>query len=233
MFDIAWADGSVRRVRGKTMIKRASFGLLAALAVFATPANAQNLVFNGSFEEAIVNPGGSFLTLGTGSTAITGWTVSAGSIDYIGDYWNAQDGDRSIDLAGSSLGTISQSVATTALQFYTVDFYASRNPDGGEALRTGTISFGGTTMPFQYSASNSLGNMNWQLYSYTFAATGPFTLLSFAADASAGCCWGPALDNVSMIAAIPEPEVWAMLLFGFGAIGFQLRRRGKLRTVTA
>ena len=87
MFDIAWANGSVRRVEGSTMIKRAFFGLLAALAVFATPANAQNLVFNGSFEQATVNPGGSFLTLGTGSTAINNWEVSAGSIDYIGGYW--------------------------------------------------------------------------------------------------------------------------------------------------
>lgn len=216
-----------------TMIKRTFFGLLAALAVFATPANAQNLVFNGSFEQATVNPGGSFLTLGTGDTSINGWTVSAGSIDYIGGYWPAQDGVRSVDLAGNSLGTISQSVATTALQFYTVSFWASRNPDGGLPLRTGTISFGGQTMPFSYSSSNSLGNMNWQQYTYTFAAVGASTLLSFAADASAGCCWGPALDNVSMIAAIPEPEVWAMLLFGFGAIGLQMRRRGGLRAVTA
>ena len=216
------------------MIKRASFGLLAALAVFATPANAQNLVFNGSFEQATVDPGGSFLALGTGSTAINNWTVSAGSIDYIGDYWKAQDGGRSVDLAGSSLGTIEQSVATTESQFYTLSFWASRNPDGGLPERTGTISFGGQPMPFSYSSSNSLGSMNWQQYTFTFqAAAGASTLLRFAADTSAGCCWGPAIDNVRMIAAIPEPEVWAMLLFGFGAIGFQMRRRRGLRTVTA
>ncbi|WP_240325548.1 PEPxxWA-CTERM sorting domain-containing protein [Sphingomonas mesophila] len=35
------------------------------------------------------------------------------------------------------------------------------------------------------------------------------------------------------IAAVPEPEIWAMLLLGFGAIGFQMRRRNQLRTVTA
>lgn len=214
------------------MIKRALFGLLASLAVFATPANAQNLVFNGSFETGI-NPGSYTTLYATDNTSIANWTVSGGSVDYIGTYWTAQDGVRSIDLAGISLGTISQSVATTALQYYTVSFWASRNPDGGLPMRTGTISFGGQTMPFQYSTSNSTSMMNWQQYTYTFAATGASTLLSFAADASAGCCFGPALDNVSMIAAIPEPEVWAMLLLGFGAIGFQMRRRGGLRTVTA
>ena len=35
------------------------------------------------------------------------------------------------------------------------------------------------------------------------------------------------------IAAVPELEVWAMLIFGFGAVGLQMRRRGGLRTVTA
>lgn len=214
------------------MIKRTILGLAASLAIFATPAAAQNLVQNGGFENATINPG-SFTTLGTGSTSINNWTVTAGSIDYIGSYWQPQEGSRSVDLAGNSLGTISQSVATNPLQFYTVSFWASRNPDGGLPLRTGTISFGGQNQTFQYSSSNSRTAMNWQQYSYTFAATGISTLLSFAADTSAGCCFGPALDNVSMIAAVPEPEVWAMMLLGFGAIGFQMRRRGGLRSVTA
>lgn len=214
------------------MLKRTFVGLIAALALHSGPAAAQNLVFNGSFEQGVVP--GSFTTINAlDTTSITGWTVGSGSVDYIGSYWAAQDGNRSVDLAGNSLGTISQSISTTALQSYTVNFWASRNPDGGAALRTGTISFGGTTLPFQYSSANSLGAMNWQLYSYNFVANGASTLLSFAADASAGCCYGPALDNVSMIAAIPEPEVWAMLLFGFGAIGLQMRRRRGLRAVTA
>ncbi len=64
----------------------------------------------------------------------------------------------------------------------------------------------------------------WAPYSFTFVATGSSELLSFAADGSAGCCYGPALDNVS-IAAVPEPATWSMMLLGFGAIGVGLRRR--------
>lgn len=204
------------------MMKRV---VVAALAlVIGTSAGAQS-VTNGSFETG-PNPGSGFITLGTGDTSITGWTVSSGSIDYIGGYWTAQDGSRSIDLAGDSIGSISQTITgLTPGQMYTVNFWASKNPDGGLPTRTGTVSFGGTVLPFSYSSSNDRTTMNWMLYSYDFLATGSSTTLTFAADASAGCCYGPALDNVSLVAAVPEPSTWAMMLVGLGALGYGLRRR--------
>jgi len=35
------------------------------------------------------------------------------------------------------------------------------------------------------------------------------------------------LDSIS-VAAVPEPATWAMMLLGFGAIGFTMRRRKDL-----
>ena len=64
-------------------------------------------VTNGSFESGVAfsDP---FITLNaTDSTSITGWTVSAGSIDYIGSYWQPADGSRSLDMNGLSTGAIS------------------------------------------------------------------------------------------------------------------------------
>src|SRR4051794_23577839 len=199
--------------------------LTAALSFgIATAANAQS-VTNGSFETG-TDPGASFITLTAPDNSILGWSVDSGSIDYIGGYWPAEDGTRSIDLAGNSVGSISQLITgTVAGQSYTVNFWASKNPDGGDPLRTGIVSFGGVDMPFAYSSSNSLSDMMWAPYSFTFLATGSSSSLSFAADASAGCCYGPALDNVSLAAAVPEPATWAMMLLGFGAVGWQLRRR--------
>ena len=54
---------------------------LAALAVVLGTASVAQAatITNGSFETG-PNPGG-FTTLGTGNTAITGWTVASGSID--------------------------------------------------------------------------------------------------------------------------------------------------------
>lgn len=215
------------------MKKRSVVVAATAVAIFASPANS-NLVVNGGFEQG-TNPG-SYTQVNPGDSNIAFWNVTGGNVDYIGTYWDGQGtgADRSIDLAGSALGTIAQTVTgLVANQWYTVSFYASRNPDGGTPTRTGTMMVGGTPYTFSYSAPSSKSNMNWQLFSYNFLATGTSTLLSFSADASAGCCWGPALDTVSLVAAVPEPEIWAMLLFGFGAIGWQMRRRRKLRAVTA
>lgn len=190
----------------------------------ATAANSQS-VSNGSFEIG-PDPGSTFITLTAPDNSIADWSVDSGSIDYIGGYWPAEDGSRSIDLAGTSVGSISQTITgLTSGQAYTVNFWASKNPDGGDPIRTGTVTFGGVSMPFAYSDSNSLSNMMWAPYSFTFIASGSSDLLSFAADGSAGCCYGPALDNVSLAAAVPEPATWAMMLLGLGAIGFGMRRR--------
>lgn len=202
--------------------------LAAGLALAsASGANAATVI-NGDFETGTdpnASPNG-FITLTAPDSAnLPGWTISSGSIDYVGNYWQAQGGSaRSVDLAGISLGTLSQSIATVAGQLYEVTFWASKNPDGGDPTRTGTVSFGGGSQTFAYSAINDRSNMNWQQYSFDFTATGPTSLLSFAADASAGCCYGPALDTVS-VAAVPEPATWGMMLLGFLGIGAVLRRR--------
>lgn len=203
------------------MIKR----MLLAAALSASIASSANaaLVINGGFEDGPAT-GGTFTTLFAGDTSITGWEVTAGSIDYIGGYWQAAGGTHSIDLAGVSLGTISQTISTIAGQWYEVSFFVSKNPDGGADERTGTVSFDGTILPFAYSAPTSLADMNWVEYTYQFLATDSSTILSFAADPTAGCCYGPALDEVA-VAAVPEPSTWAMLLLGFGAVGYGLRRR--------
>jgi choice-of-anchor C domain-containing protein len=199
--------------------------LISALIAATLPvaANAAAVV-NGSFEDG-TNPG-SFTTVGTGSSAITGWDVLAGSVDYIGTYWQASDGVRSVDLSGNAIGTLGQTVTgLTAGQSYQVSFDVSRNPDGGVTPRTGVFKAGAQTFGFSYTdASSTRANMKWETVSYSFLATGTSALISFSSDASGGCCFGPALDNVS-IAAVPEPASWAMMIGGFGLLGAALRRR--------
>lgn len=38
---------------------------------------------------------------------------------------------------------------------------------------------------------------------------------------------------VAVAGAVPEPATWAMMLMGFGGIGFALRRRSTVRTTVA
>lgn len=103
--------------------KRTALALLTLAT--ASPAFAASLITNGSFETGAAP--GSFTTESAGSTDITGWTIASGSVDYIGSYWAASDGARSIDIAGSAIGALSQSFATTAGQKYLVTFDLSSN----------------------------------------------------------------------------------------------------------
>lgn len=206
-------------------MRKLLLGLAATLSL-STAANAATIV-NGSFESG-VNPG-SFTTLATGSTAITGWTVGGASIDYIGSYWTpAGIGSRSIDLAGNGIGSISQIIATVTGQMYNVSFFVSRNPDGGITPRNGFVDVGGT--PTQVSFANggsTRQNMGWEQRNFVFTAASTSTTLRFSADpATSRTSFGLGLDNVS-IAAVPEPGTWMMLLLGFGMIGGALRSRKK------
>ncbi|WP_419807938.1 choice-of-anchor C family protein [Sphingomonas sp.] len=199
--------------------------LAAAAAVsFGSAADAQSFA-NGSFEDGAAP--GSFTTLNGGSTVITGWTVTGNSVDYIGDYWNADTGSRSIDLNGNGQGGIQQTFSTIAGRSYTVGFSLAGNPDGAPATKTvSTIaSDGGASQIYTFDSSGSTrSNMGWLPYTYSFLASGGSTTLSFASGDTGS--YGAALDSVSVsLSAVPEPATWALMILGFGLTGGAMRRR--------
>jgi len=97
---------------------------------------------NGSFETG-THSSGSFDALAAGNTNLTDWSIDSGSIDWIGSYWQAADGSRSLDLNGVEPGTISQTLATTVDNTYTVTFFLSGNPAGGPLAKTLTVGASG------------------------------------------------------------------------------------------
>jgi choice-of-anchor C domain-containing protein len=197
--------------------------ILALACAIAFPATAYAGPFiNGSFESG-TNPG-IFTPLAAGSTAITGWTVGGDSVDYIGTYWNAQNGSRSVDLSGNAPGSIFQTFDTVLGQVYNVTFFLGANGDGPPPTKTvsvtatgnaaGNYSVGTTPFPPNVTA--------WSPFNYVFTATGTSTTLNFTSTGTTA--YGAALDNVN-VTAVPEPATWALMIFGFGAIGGVLRRR--------
>lgn len=200
-------------------------GLLAAVAAVAmlpSAANAAEFV-NGSFEAG--TPAGSFSTVSGGNnSSITGWTATGNSVDYIGSYWTAQDGSRSIDLNGGAQGGIQQTFDTLAGVQYNVTFWLAGNPDGAPITKNVLVSATGATdglFSFDSTGTSKI-NMGWSKYTYNFVGTGSPTTLSFASQ-NAGA-YGAALDNVA-VNAVPEPATWALMLIGFAAVGFGMRRR--------
>jgi choice-of-anchor C domain-containing protein len=209
--------------------------ILAAVLVclpFMWSAAAQaNLILNGSFESGIAP--GNFTTIYAGdSTSITDWTVTSGSVDYIGTYWTAADGSRSLDMNGLAPGQIAQTFNTAVGQAYRVTFALAGNFDGDPNPKTMTViaSVGGSTQSFTFSepANWSHNNMGWVPKTYDFTAADTTTTLTFTGDPTVisgwpnGTPYGPTLDNVD-VTAVPVPPT--VLLLGSGLVGLLGLRR--------
>jgi choice-of-anchor C domain-containing protein len=206
----------------------------AAMLVLAAQGASAATITNGSFETGSINPG-SFTFLGTGSTAITGWTVGgAGGVDYIGTYWTAANGDRSVDLSGGGIGSVSTTITDLiAGQEYTISYKLAGNPAGAPTTKHLQVSvngaggtIGGHLATFNTGAiPSTLSNMGWITQTVIFTADAATATLTFLSQDNTS--YGPALDNVT-IAATPIPG--AILLFGsaLGGMGFLGYRRKKL-----
>jgi choice-of-anchor C domain-containing protein len=201
--------------------------MLAAVAVVAFLATSgksnASLITNGSFEgSGTIN---TYQTLGTGSTLIDGWKVTAGSIDWIGNYWKASDGDRSIDLSGNVPGTIvGQSFDTAIGQQYKVRFDMAGNPDR-PSIKTLEVKVAEVVQEFTFDSNGKTKiDMGWVQKSLTFVAVSETTSLQFR-DLGI-TAWGVALDNVS-VDAVPEPTTLAIwgTLGGLGLIAARRRRK--------
>ncbi len=160
---------------------------------------------NGSFETGTSAPGAGFVTLASGNTSITGWTVTGSGVDYIGGLWPAAEGFRSVDLSAGDAGGIQQSFDTVASHTYHVRFGLAGNPQGNPSVKTVQVQATGST-PVSYTfdtTGHSTSSMGWATNTYTFTATGATTTLSFASqDATA---YGPVLDNVVLTDITPTP----------------------------
>ena len=160
---------------------------------------------NGSFEDGpdVID----ITTLWAVSTDITGWTVVSGSIDLIGSYWDASDGDRSIDLNGGvEPGAISQVFDTEPGALYQVFFDMAGNPDDPPGLKVLVVSANSTAGEYEFdSTGKTRTEMGWTEMSFIFQASSNSTTLEFA-SISPDNAYGSALDNVRVIPIRLFPE---------------------------
>ena len=207
--------------------------LIAASLITASSAGAVTIV-NGSFEDGVPLADGGFATLGTGDTTITGWTVLSDGVDYIGTYWQASAGTRSLDLSALTSGGVSQMLNGFEVgKRYRLTFDVSANPDGGNDTKTLLVSAtGGVPVMYNYvrTAANTRANMLWTTLSYDFVASGAMQSVQFRSQEFNPS--GVALDNVA-ISLVPEPAAWALLIAGFAMTGAALRSRRAMQSVVA
>jgi len=199
----------------------AATAAVATLAFAGTASAAVNLITNGGFVGP--NPNGSFVTVGVSSGVIPGWDVLEGNVDWIQGYWPGSDGDgHSIDLNGTTQGKIGQSIVTEIGKYYTIKFDMNANPDFGTGTRVAIIGANGDLGNRTFEATSPTAGP-WSPRQISFVADSTSTQITFASGTNTNCCFGAAIDNVSV--AVPEPGTWALMIMGFGGAGAMLRRR--------
>ena len=202
---------------------------VAAIAISAMPASAQELVVNGGFEQS------------SSQTATpTGWT-NIGHSDGVITY--------------ASFGT----PVYEGLNYYDFGGYGNSNGPAGDGIQQAIATVIGTSyiLKFGLSSENQAGTSVLQLYfnnvlanTYTQGIDGtgvfkkPFTLQTFSFTATSalttikflegvGSAGGngnndPLIDGVSFTGAagaVPEPATWGLMVLGFGMIGAAARSR--------
>ncbi len=199
------------------MAMNTKLALTALVGAMGVLANAQNLVTNGNFEAGTGALGPDAFVTFTNSSPLTGWNVfPLGDVVVVGQgstfSWLTPSPSKELDLSGvaNTVGSgISQNLATVVGQTYLLklDVYAL----GGSI----DINAGSSTWNRSNVNTRSLGE------TYSFVATSTSTPLSFV---NRGGSWTH-IDNVSVVAAVPEPATMAAL--GLGVIGLVRRKRNK------
>jgi len=230
------------------LLRNFALGSIALAASLA--ANAAGFQ-NGGFENGAPQPPlGSDVTLGPGDTSMTGWTSyglewsgagngRSGDVAWLkcpGGCWTdltPSQGQNFVDLTGYAIhdyGAIYQTFDTVAGTTYNVSFDLGRSDTwtgAGNAAQLFAVAHAGASIiddsdPSWLSFTNT--NQGWASRGFSFVATSATTSLFFAGGYNSNDYIG--LDNVTVTAApVPEPETYAMMLAGLGALGFIARRR--------
>lgn len=201
----------------------AGAALIITLSILAGFSEA-SLVSDGDFSNPYVP--GIFQTYFSGSS-FGPWTVTSGSIDLIGTYWQAPPlGGQSVDMDGDSPGSIRQDLGNLAPGSYQLTFYLAGNPDGGPGTKTLNVQVGGASSIFTFDVTDDNNKsyfMGWTPETLSFTSPGGDTLLTLTSLDAGSSPYGPVIGNVAL-SDPPVPEPCTILLFGIGLAGFAGRR---------
>ncbi|MEU9124377.1 choice-of-anchor C family protein [Streptomyces sp. NPDC048506] len=161
---------------------------------------------DGSFETPKVEPN-TFQEF-TAGQHMGPWKVTSGSVD-LNDagYWQAAEGDQSVDLNGMEPGAVAQTFATTPGVRYTVSYALAGNPHPeGPTVKTGKVLIDGQDVQdFSFDVTGkSYKDMGYVMREVAFVATGKSTTLTFASTTAPRTASGPVIDDVTVERCKPD-----------------------------
>ncbi len=188
---------------------------MATTMAFAGHASAgTNLLSDGDFEAFSAQVASNSYTVYSAGSKVGAWTVGGDSVDLVRGIGGAISG-ISVDLAGYNSGSLSQTFNAQAGSTYTLSWDYFKNANGA----TLSVDFGGKNTTYAPPSAVTSASLTFT------AVTSGVQTVTFGSIGNTAA--GPVLDNVSLtVSAVPEPETYALLLAGLGAVGFVARRRG-------
>ena len=169
------------------------------------------LVFNGSFEHHYLFSTNFQINL-PGAENIEGWTIDGAGVVLTGQYWQASEGNQSVELNYLGSGGISQAITTIPGESYRLEFDLSGEPGMGDPVKGMQIYWDGSlleTVSFD-TTGHSRSDMGWKHLSFDLPnPSTTSTQLRFVGSIPTIGNGGAAIDNVSVVAV---PETYSLFL---------------------
>lgn len=175
-------------------------------------------------------------------SGLTGWSAAPGAlVSVVSTFSNPGTPSTYNPMEGNSFALLragTDGEATGLTQFFSMS--------AGETIKFAVAFAGGDYHPFDDSGFLSIfsfqDNTGTTLFSESIGSVGdyentPWTFVSFTASVSGLYSVNASIQNnldslnpsYLLIDAVPEPSTWLMMLFGFGAVGFAMRRKQNVR----
>ena len=197
-------------------MKFKQLAVVATLLLGSSLTHAASPIFSDDFNSYVADQ------LNWTPTALSGWTVSPnGTVDLIGaggvlDFIPGNGSYVDLDGTTSSSGLFSNNVNLVGGTTYRLSFDLAGSHR--ESAETVNVNFGSTNASYSLNSADPFSTLT---LNFTPASNGSY---SFSYLNVGGDNVGALLDNVS-VSAVPEPEIYAMLLAGLGLMGAMSRRR--------
>lgn len=156
-------------------------------------------VWSDGFEQPVVPAPQPFTGIAADQT-FGPWTVTGGSVDLVSDrFWDAAEGDQSVDLSGGAPGSISRTVPALPLTTYVVTYKLAGNTGAAPVVKTGEVRVNGALIDDLTFDTTGRGprDMGWEQRTAYFTTVLDTSATVTFTSTTAGL-HGPAVDDVTI-----------------------------------